>query len=64
MKKKVWFTVEVEPISAGNFGWASMSGVYYTERELESLSKDIVSQIKKHVDRVGSTRVVWEYEDE
>lgn len=62
-KTKVWFTIEVEPRQAGDFGFASMSGIRYTERELETLAADMVADIQRHVANVDWVRVKWEFEE-
>lgn len=62
-KKKVWFTVEVEPKSAGDFGFARIGNMKYKEWQLDELAEQISRDIKRHVDNVGRVNVSWEYEE-
>ena len=63
-KKKIWFTLEVTPCSAGDSGYARISSIRYTERELETLAAEMQREIERHVSRVGDVTVSWEYEDQ
>ncbi len=50
--------IRVDMIGAGNFGSVSMSGIKYEdERHLEEAS----SEIKRHVDRVRSVDIHYDY---
>ncbi len=52
--KRENFRIEVTPRSAGDFGFASVSGMQRSEAEAERLCEDIAEQIRRHVDELPS----------
>jgi len=62
----VSFHIEVLPRGKGDFGFASISGLYYTKEEDEQLANEIIAQIKRHVDNVKMAYMVIddEWEDD
>lgn len=52
--------IEVYPRSAGDFGCASISSIRYDKGEAEQLQKEIENSIKRHIDRVRFTNVVYD----
>jgi hypothetical protein len=50
--------IKVEPRGAGNFGLVSMSGIHYED---DSHLKDMVEDIKRHVDRVGNVEIHYDF---
>jgi methionyl-tRNA synthetase len=54
VKKIENLRVVVEPRGAGDFGFASISGMKRTLEEEMAICEDIIQQIKRHVDDIGS----------
>lgn len=52
--------IEVYPRRAGDFGGISMSGIKYTEKEAENLQVDIQNEIRRHINGVANTSVVYD----
>ncbi len=52
--------IEVYPRNAGNFGICSISGIYYDDNQCEILSRDIMDEIKRHVNDVQGTYLVFD----
>lgn len=52
--------IEVTPKRAGDFGSCSISSIQYDTKEAESLAKEMIDEIKRHVDRVSSCSMVYE----
>jgi hypothetical protein len=56
--------VEVYPRQAGVFSFGSISGITRTDKEELTLCKEIVSNINRHVDNIGSVSVIHDIEKE
>lgn len=64
MKKTIEsnYRVEVHPRHHGDLGFAFISGMTRPEPETRRICEDIAQQIKRHVDGVGTARVVCDVE--
>lgn len=53
-----WY-IEVRPKRAGDFGFASISSIEYTEKEANDLAEEMMSDIKRHIDSVQGCSLVF-----
>jgi len=52
--------IEVYPRRAGQFSGCSISGMKYSDSEADRLQKDIMEQIRWHVDDINSSNVIYD----
>ena len=57
-----WY-VRVEPRGPGNFGCCIIGGIEWEDGEEEAACREILEQIKRHVDKIGRATVLSETED-
>lgn len=54
------FYLQIYPRGAGDYGFASISGIEYDQEQAESLFEEMKDQIKRHVDSVRSVHMEFD----